>query len=98
MKPSDVIREAYKLIRKPENWTQGEWKEEGPCGTRYCSSGALTQVCPDFSSRIHAAGALNDDARAYGHRDYVSANDSSTHDAVLRAFRRVYAKLKREGR
>lgn len=98
MKPSDVIKAAYRLIEKPENWAQRMLYGTRDGHRCYCALGALSHVSCETPGFLTAVNTLHDDALEHGHASIEQANDSSTHEGVLRAFRRVYRKLKVEGR
>lgn len=111
MKPSEVLKRAYRLIRKPENWTRGVSARDADGepvlisakeACRFCAYGAMLRVTPhkEYAALNEAEHLLRVDAQKHGHRAISDANDNSTHDAVLRAFRRAYraAKKAEEGK
>lgn len=101
-KISEILTEAYKLIRKPEQWTQNvpATAADGCCvspaspeAVSWCSYGAIEKVLnrgPNDAA-IHVAQALTElrDAvpgRRFGIIDY---NDKYSHPSVMKVWRKA---------
>jgi hypothetical protein len=98
MKTSEVLRQARKLIEKPEHWTRGAnaRKANGlQCSPNsieafcFCSNGALSRVAPVFEDYNPAYLALT---RVCGD-SFISFNDAPgrTHAEVLDLLDRTIA-------
>jgi hypothetical protein len=107
MKPSQIIKRAYKLIEHEENWTQVAMARRAdsdyvpvnsPDAVRWCALGALLKAGDPGNPYCEARQALENDAHEHGHFTITEANDRSTHKAVLNAFKRVYKRLRAEGK
>lgn len=92
---ADILREARKLIERPEAWTQGVWarnaagaevEESSSDAVCWCSVGAIFRVAPRQNyDVIRALAALT------GGMSPIAFNDTHTHAEVLAALDKAIA-------
>lgn len=93
----DVLREALKLIRKPERWTQGAYARDkdgdtcAPGGGRsvcWCAVGAVREVTRGHVLRYRAVNLLNEHTD-HSTQNIIWSNDRVGHGAVVETFKRA---------
>ena len=108
MRTSEVLRQARKLIEKPESWTQRvrardangfETGALAPTAAAWCSDGALGAVCcrdeqKTWFEDMRTAQTHLD--RAAGSQNFVEFNDTHTHAEVLDLFDQAIAAAEQE--
>lgn len=85
----EILIAARKLIEKPENWCQGEYKSSSGS---FCMAGALRHVANIHSwiRLYHLLGEFT------GEESGVGFNDHHTHEEVLSVFDQAIEKLEKE--
>lgn len=100
-----ILKDARKLIEKPEGWTKGTtardfrgraigWDEPEAC--RFCATAAIAKARLSTRGPFDAArDTLNTEAIIAGHSGIVEFNDAdaTTHADVLALFDRAIASL-----
>ena len=101
MKPSELLIKAKAVIADPKHWTQcwyakdAEGKSVGPCkpdAVCWCSVGAIDKVAHEestYAARFAATRYLSDVAAECGYIGIPDFNDSSSHEAVMKAWDRA---------
>ena len=87
----ETLREARKLIEKPENWIKGQSIEIRPEGNAYCLLGALSwtsyangNFMPDKTYRSATSAVIDSVvARNYGGASLFNDAPETTHEDVL---------------
>ena len=98
MKPSELLIKAKAVIADPKHWTQGSYAKDAegqasaPCAPDtvcWCSIGALNKVTHEehtYDARFAATKYLAVVSDECGYIGIPDFNDSSSHEAVMKAW------------
>jgi len=108
MKPSELLTKAKALIADPKHWAQGFYAKDSkghdvgpakPHAVCWCSLGALNKVAHEesiYSARFAATRYLSKVVDECGYRGIPDFNDSSSHEAVMKAWDKAIKLAKEE--
>ena len=108
MKPSEFLIKAKAVIADPKHWTQGRYAQDAegqdvgpakPDAVCWCSVGALSKVAYEenaHGARFEATKYLAEVAVEYGYNGIPNFNDSSSHEAVMKAWDEAVKRAKED--